>query len=70
MNKFLLLLSKLTPIRGCISACPFITIFLFSSNSGLFKICDIVPIKSKAVFNVNSVSASNVITYFILGNSS
>ena len=68
VNTFLLLSFKFTPTLGCKSACPFFTIFLFPSNSGLFKICAIAPTNSKAVLSGNSVSASNVITYFIFGN--
>ena len=58
--------SRLTPIRGCIMAWPFTTIPSFIS--GLFKICAIAPTSSSPVFSTNSVSASNVITYFIFGS--
>ena len=67
-NKLFLLAVKLTPTLGCIIPYPSITTVFSLFNTGLFKICAIAPINSIPVFKTKSVSASNVIIYFIFGN--
>ena len=58
-------MSKLIPTRGCIIPYPSITMFFCSSILGLFNMCAIAPTNSDAVFKTKSVSASNVIIYFM-----
>ena len=65
VNKLFLLDSKFVPILGCINPYPSITIFLFSSKIGSFKMCAIEPINCRPVSRDRLVSESRVITYLI-----